>query len=351
MNPIFYTTFICLLFAGNVLAAEIPFIEIKGTNNWNVGYCAAFSPDGTKLVTSGRGFTPRIWDIETQKELLKLEGHTKSIDDKRAVIVHTVVFSPDGKKIATASSDGTARIWDAETGKELHKLEGHTDIVYSAAFSPDGKKVVTASDDATAIIWDVETGKELLKLEGHRIVVYSAAFSPDGKTIVSAGGGEYSSFIDSFWSVRIWDAESGKELQRLEKHTKYIRSAAFSPDGKRIVSTSGDETVVIWSASGWSAWLQQKMVPQRVIHHFEAVHSAVFSPDGKKIITTSGGQLEDENGREDYTVRIWDAESGNLLQTLTRNPWTIGHAAFSPCGKKAVTTTWDGITRIWTLEE
>ena len=350
MKHIVYTTFICLLFAGNVLAAEIPFIEFTGTNNSDRGHCAAFSPDGKKLVTSGGGFTPRIWDIETQKELLKLEGHTKSIDANRGDVVHSAVFSPNGKKIATASSDGTARIWDAETGKELHKLEGHTNIVYSAAFSPDGKKVVTASDDATAIIWDAETGEKVKTLEGHRITVCSAAFSPDGKTIVTAGGGEYSSFIGSFWSVRIWDAESGKELQRLEKHKKWIRSAAFSPDGKRIVSASGDETAIIWDGTGWSAWLRQKMVPQRVIHHFEAVHSALFSPDGKKIITASGGQLEDENGREAYAVRIWDAESGNLLQTLTRNPWTIGHAAFSPCGKKAVTTTWDGITRIWTLE-
>ncbi|MDR3232099.1 MAG: hypothetical protein LBT46_00250, partial [Planctomycetaceae bacterium] len=65
-------------------------------------------------------------------------------------------------------------------------LEGHTDTVRSAAFSPDGTKIVTASEDNTARIWDAATGKELQKLEGHTHYVWSAVFSPDGKRIVTA---------------------------------------------------------------------------------------------------------------------------------------------------------------------
>lgn len=92
-----------------------------------------------------------------------------------------LAFSPDGKRIVLASSDKTVYIWDVETKKEIRRLEGHTDRVNSAAFSPDGKQIVTASTDDTARIWDAETGKEVSCLVGHTGSVYSAAFSPNGK--------------------------------------------------------------------------------------------------------------------------------------------------------------------------
>ena len=79
--------------------------------------------------------------------------------------VYSAAFSADGTRIITASGDKTARVWDAATGKELARL-GHDDTVWSAAFSADGARIVTASDDNTARVWDAATGKELARL-GH----------------------------------------------------------------------------------------------------------------------------------------------------------------------------------------
>jgi WD40 repeat protein len=67
--------------------------------------------------------------------------------------VHSAAFSADGSRIVTASWDKTARIWDAATTKEIAVLRGHDDWVHSAAFSRDGSRIVTATDNI-ARIWD-----------------------------------------------------------------------------------------------------------------------------------------------------------------------------------------------------
>jgi WD40 repeat protein len=117
-------------------------------------------------------------ELEIEPYIPPLEGHEDG--------VNSAAFSPDGTKVVTASVDQTARVWDAATGAEIAVLKGHEGNVISAAFSPDGTKVVTASVDQTARMWDAATGAEVAVLEGHDSRVVSAAFSPDGTKVVTA---------------------------------------------------------------------------------------------------------------------------------------------------------------------
>ncbi len=279
---------------------------------------ANFSPDGKRIVTASWDKTARIWDSNGQL-LAVLEGHQGD--------VWSANFSPDGKRIVTASSDKTARIWDSK-GKPLAVLKEHQDGVFRANFSPDGKRILTTSWDKTARIWD-SNGKLLAVLEGHQdgagnadsspngTDVGSANYSPDGKRIVTASGDK---------TARIWDS-NGKPLAVLKGHQDVVGSANFSPDGKRIVTASSDKTARIWDSNG---------KPLAVLEgHQDVVGSANFSPDGKRIVTASG----------DKTARIWDLK-GKLLAVLKYRGslWSVN---FSPDGKRIVTTSWDKTARIW----
>ena len=81
-------------------------------------------------------------------------------------------------------------------------------------------------------------------LQGHtEAVMTSAAFSPDGTKLVSA-----SSVDEADKTVRVWDVATGECVQTLHGHTEQVESAGFSPDGTKLVSASGDRTVRVWRA-------------------------------------------------------------------------------------------------------
>ena len=155
----------------------------------------------------------------------------------------SAAFSPDGKRIVTASDDKTARLWDAETGKQIGEpLKGHTDSVMSAAFSPDGKRIVTASSgqDGAAV------GRR--DRQGDR----RAAHGPYGYRVRA----RRSAPTASASSPRLMTRRRGcgtprpasRSASRSKAMTDDVSSAAFSPDGKRIVTASEDKTARLWDA-------------------------------------------------------------------------------------------------------
>ena len=318
-------------------------------------YVAAFSPDGSRIVTAGVDSSARLWDATTGRLAATLTGHAGPINnaefspDGRRIVtasddgtarlwdaaagaplatlawpgveVRKAVFSPDGRRVATAGSDRAARLWDAETGALLATLSGHTGVVFKAAFSPDGKRIVTASDDGTARLWDAEKGAPLATLAGHVRLVSDAAFSPDGKRIVTASWDQ---------TARVWDAESGHLLTTLSGHSGALYTASFSSDGKRIVTASADRTAEVWDAESGHPLAA-------LAGHTAPVNGAAFSPDGRRIVTAS----------EDATARVWDAGSGRQLATLNGSSGVVYNAAFSPDGSRIVTAGNDGAARVW----
>ena len=289
---------------------------------------AAFSPDGRRIVTSSDDATARVWDAASGKQLKVLTGHTDSLVQ--------ATFSPDGGRIVTTSVDRTARLWDTASGQLLRLLSGHADRVSNAEFSPDGKLIATASFDATARLWDASDGQQLRVLSVRAQPLedtatwFPANFSPDGLQIVTAFGGPLGSDTEDS-RLSLWDAASGERLRVLSGHKKPVTAAAFSPDGRRIVTASDDQTARLWDTANG----EQLHV---LSGHTETLNSAVFSPDGQRIVTAS----------DDQTARLWDAASGEPLQVLRGHTEPLIGATFSPDGRRIVTKSWfDRTARVW----
>ena len=371
MRHVFCVTLVLVLSVAYTQAQEVPFVEIGrnsifsfGLDNTGGFLTAAFSPDGTKIVTGSQDKTACVWDAQSGKKLLTMQCTDW---------VYTARFSPDGKKIVTGCNyeETFIRVWNAESGEELHKLEGQIRNYTVNPFSPDGKIATVGSVGNGVRIWDTESGKELQKWErgdyrafspdGKKIAIsrnsavyicdvesgeelqkmegdaFRVAFSPDGKKIVMNGD------ITNYFA-RVWDIESGEELQKLEGHTKFLNSVAFSSDGKKIVTTSKDETARIWDVesgkelhmlgnpndryyvTSLGIMIYGRLYASRAKIQFD---DAVFSPDGKYALTPGNGA--------DKTARIWEVESGKELHALRLyGSRTSIRAAFSPDGKKVV---------------
>jgi WD40 repeat protein len=273
---------------------------------------AAYSPDGTRIVSASWDETVRDWDAATGRLIHTLSGHSDT--------VISAAYSPDGSRIVSASNDKTVKIWDTATGNLIRTLSGHSDDVNSAAYSPDGSRIVSASNDKTVKIWDTATGNLIRILSGHSYWVKSAAYSPDGSRIVSISDN----------TMKVWDAATGDLIRTLSGHSQPVSSATYSPDGRRIVSASEDNTVKVWDAATGN-------LIRTLSGHSSDVTSAVYSPDGNRIVSASG----------DKTVKIWDAATGNLIRTLSGHSSAVLSAAYSFDGRRIVSASDDKTVRVW----
>jgi WD40 repeat protein len=260
-----------------------------------------FNADGTRLATAS-GHTAQIWDWRSGRKLGSL-SHSKGS-------VHTIRFNRDDGRVVTACSDGTARIWDVNDGVELHWLQ-HKDAVNDAVFSNDGTLAMTSSDDNTARLWNATMGAEICRFV-HRSCVSCALFSPGDQLLLTR------SFFDAERVRARFDPESGGRILGWWAETYRVRKEddIASPD---------ERSVAIWNTTGNEV--------RRLVHE-ESVTTAAYGPDGRRILTAS-----------DCTARLWDAKTGVELVCLPHEQ-AVKIAIWNPAGDAILTVTNNGVAQL-----
>ncbi|HWR72230.1 MAG TPA: caspase family protein [Nitrospirota bacterium] len=173
------------------------------------------SPDGRYALTehSGSSFSKAamdLWNTSTGK-IARYFKADRGISPGRSV--KYAAFSRDGKHVVAGGTNGSVIVWDVDTARQVMGVEGHTGIqgTMSVAFAPDGKHVLSGGgSDGLVKLWDIRTGRTVRTFrvyDGEKTflpaVIMEVAFSPDGKYIFSAA---------SDASVRIWNASTGDEV-------------------------------------------------------------------------------------------------------------------------------------------
>jgi WD40 repeat protein len=316
------------------------------------GSAATYTPDGRHLVATGPAGSVNVWDARTFRRVRTLgppAGPTPSppwpgagwLATDTGVEATQIEVSPDGGLVAAVSFSGRLQVWDATTGEEV--IATHptsSEWVAWVAWSPGGDYLAAAenSGDRGLVTIRDRTGREIAVVrEEPGASVASVAFSPDGERLVTATrlmgrsgvGGE---IVIRDWregavertvdapaqrvvlsptgqlfatvpqglaesQVEVWDWTTGQNVATLAGHTGYVQDLAFSADGSRLATASGDGTVRVWDPRAGEQLLLLR-------GHKGVVSSVAFSPDGSRLASAGA----------DGTVRMWALDLDDLVE-------------------------------------
>jgi WD40 repeat protein/serine/threonine protein kinase len=277
----------------------------------------AFSPDGQRVVTGGIDGTARVWDATDGRELLCLPGHRDEVT--------AVAFAPDGRWLVTGSADGTARFWDAACGRELRRLPIHnTGPVWAVAVTLGGKGVVTGHGDGTVRIWDAASGQEMNTLKGHTALPFLGV-STVGLLSSAQGPGAF------FAASAVYPGRTG--------HTGPVWAVDATPDGRRLVTGSGDGTARVWDAR-----TGQELLP--VLQHITDGSPGRFIPEVTSVAISANGQRIVTRDAQ-WNTKVWDAASGREFPSLRKRLSEILCIALTPDGKRLVAGTGHGLAKVF----
>jgi WD40 repeat protein len=321
------------------------------------GGCA-FSADGKKALVAVKEGQFALLETATGKELWRFHGapgvmarlattanarHVLSIDEAGHAwlwdasanrIVRRFVpnkggafldgaLSADGRRALLLTRFGQMELWDLQADRRIHSLGAAGDAPTTLAMTADGRRALTGHVGGRVRLWDLERGEERCPCPDSVLEANCVALSRDGRHALSGHRD----------LVRLYDVVSGQVDKTLHEKGGWIHAVAFSPDGSRfaygglngkLYLRQTDTKGLLWPAQpAHSPW----------------VRALVFSPDGRRLY--SGGGDPYRPSLEVGAIRVWDTETGKLLDKLRGHTAPVWCLALSPDGKRLLSGAGD----------
>ena len=269
------------------------------------GLALAFSPDGHHLVSGGGDGIISLWDISRQAVIGTYQGHRQPVG--------SIIFNEAGDQFISASLDGTVKVWNAQPAVPSF----HTGRDY-LALSKDGRTIAVMGPNQRLQLLDGASGHVIKTLPLTQAYLDRAAFSPDGRHMMTMSS-------LSTTTLQIWQLPSGRHLRDLSVN---VRDAVFSGDG-RYLATMWLDQISLWD-------LDSDAEPIQLTGHEGSIRAAAFSGDGQFIVSAG----------DDKTIRIWDVASGVVIKTLKDHPSNITRVAFVANDQRILSVDLDETIRL-----
>jgi WD40 repeat protein len=253
----------------------------------------AVSHDGSRLYSLSADGDFRAWDVVTARRTATPDG---------ASVLLSFALSPDGKWLVGGRREAdspdvrsTLARWSTAGGSRT-VLEGQTGPITALAFSADSASLASANGGPDVWLWNVSSGQPALILPdaARGFPVESVCFHPTRPLVATAGVDYVKSGGKSGW-IAIWDVAKREELVALAGPSTAM---IFSPRGD-FLAVAAAFTVKFFEASTGK-------LAHETAGHTEPITSLAFTPDGKFLAT----------GGDDRCVRLWDVTSGEALGAI-----------------------------------
>jgi WD40 repeat protein len=245
-------------------------------------------------------------------------------------VITSVSISADGRVVASGSPNNTMTVYTLTPVRRQVVTNDNQRTVSSVSVRPDGQTIAFADARDHVGIWDVKTAKVIFSGSPGKGGGSQVFFSPDGSTLLAWGQAPTCYLLEP----------DGKTRAELVGHKPGPRGSAilcanFSEDSKLLATGGADATVRIWDAK--SGKLLQTLDVEKV----RSFNWATFTPDAKLIATSMG----------DNSVGLWDAQTGQLKQRLAGHIGEIRRIDISPDAKWLVSASSDKTMRLWRMSD
>jgi eukaryotic-like serine/threonine-protein kinase len=293
-------------------------------------YAAAFSPDGTAVLTNSMDRTARLWNATSGVPLgepIRFEAPGSRADAAGDPAMPRMTFfparfSPDGRMILAD------RLRDRSTLQPVEWPWAREIPGRHRAYSPDFQTVLTDGTDRTLVLREVRTGRAIGAPLEHEAPPEHGEFSPDGDSLMT---------VERGGSARLWDARSGRPIGQQIPLGATLARALFLDRGKALLTVEKGGQARAWEVRTGAARGPAFALPLQT----GGFANVVGSPDDMTVLAA-----DDAGG-----ARLWDAANGQPIGSPLIHSRPILGLAFGPTGRIALTGGFDGVARLWGLAE